>query len=76
MLYQLSHRANWEQVVIWVVYKPIDVEIDDTGIFHVFEMRIGLNECDHRIKVLCCCLMFVVRNAPTFCSRYGIELPE
>ena len=34
-----------------VNYKPVDVEIDDddTGIFHVFEMWIGMNEFDHCI---------------------------
>ena len=45
---------------MWVDYKPVDVEIDDdnTGIFHVFEMRIGMNEFDHRILALLsrCCL--------------------
>ena len=32
-----------------VCYKPVHVEIDDdnTRIFHVFEMRIGMNEFDH-----------------------------
>ena len=25
---------------------------DNTGIFHVFEMRIGMNEFDHRILAL------------------------
>ena len=29
VLYQLSYQANWEQVIMWVDYKPIDVEIDD-----------------------------------------------
>ena len=35
---------------MWVDYKPADVEIDDanTGIFHVFELRIAMNEFDHR----------------------------
>ena len=35
--------GNWEQVATWVDYKPVDVEIDDdnTGIFHVFEMRMN-----------------------------------
>ena len=39
VLYQLSYQANWEQVVTWVDYRPVDVEINDdnTGIFHVFE---------------------------------------
>ena len=42
----MSYQASWEQAVMWVDYKPVDVEIDDdnTGIFHVFEMRIGRNE--------------------------------
>ena len=41
---------NWEQVVTWVHYKPVDVEIDDdnTGIFHAFELQMGMNEFDHR----------------------------
>ena len=36
---------------MWVDYKPVGVEIDDDniGIFNVFEMRIGINEFDHRI---------------------------
>ena len=29
VLHQLSYQANWEQVVMWVDYKPVDVEIDD-----------------------------------------------
>jgi len=29
VFYQLSYQANWEQVVMWVVYKPIEVEADD-----------------------------------------------
>ena len=41
---------------MWVDYnyKPVDVEIDDdnTGIFHVFGMRIGMNEFHHRILAL------------------------
>ena len=30
---------------MWVDYRPVDVEIvdDSTGIFQVFEMRIGMN---------------------------------
>ena len=30
---------------MWVDYEPVDVEIDDdnTRIFHVFEMRVGMN---------------------------------
>jgi len=44
-------RPTSEQVVIWVDYEPVDVKIDDDnkGIFCVFEMRIGMNEFDHRI---------------------------
>ena len=35
---------------MWVDCKPVDVEVDDdnTGIFHVFELRIQMNEFDHR----------------------------
>ena len=57
VLNQLSYQANWEQVFMWVDYKPVDVEIGDynKGIFHVFEMRIGMNEFDHRILVLLKC---------------------
>ena len=34
---------------MWVDYKPVDVEVDDnTRIFHVFELRIEMNEFDHR----------------------------
>ena len=29
VLYQLSYQANWEQVVVWVDYKSVDVEIND-----------------------------------------------
>ena len=51
MLHQLSYQANWEQVVIWVDYKPVDGEMDDdnTEISHAFEMRMRINEFDHRI---------------------------
>ena len=28
VVYQLSYQANWEQVIMWVNYKPIDVELD------------------------------------------------
>ena len=39
---------------MWVNYKPVDVEIDDdnTGIFHIFEMQIGMNEFDYPILAL------------------------
>ena len=42
--------ANWEQVVKWVDDQPVDVEIDydNSGTLHVFELRIGMNEFDHR----------------------------
>ena len=37
---------------MWVNYKPVDVDIDgDKGIFHVFEMQIGMNEF-HRSMML------------------------
>ena len=29
VLYQLSFQADREQVVMWVIYKPVDAEIDD-----------------------------------------------
>ena len=29
VLHQLSYQANQEQVVTWVDYKPVDVEMDD-----------------------------------------------
>ena len=43
------------QVVEWVDYKPVYVEIDDdnTGIFHVFEIRV-LNYQDPHFKYECC----------------------
>ena len=35
VLHQLSYQTKWEQVVVWVDYKPVDVEIDydNTGTF-------------------------------------------
>ena len=50
-LHQLSYHANWLQVVIWVDSKPVDGETDDdnTGIFHVFEIRV-LNYQDPHFK--------------------------
>ena len=47
-------RPTSEQVVIWVDYKPVNVEIDDdnTGIVRVFEIRIGMNEFDHRMMII------------------------
>ena len=45
VLDKLSYQANWELVVIWVDYQPVDVEIDDDDIrILVFEMCIGMNE--------------------------------
>ena len=43
-----SSQLGPEQVVMWVDYKPVDVEIDNdnTGIFHIFELRIGMNDFD------------------------------
>ena len=37
-----------------VDYKPVDVEIaaDNSGMFHVFEMRKGMNKFDHRFLAL------------------------
>ena len=29
VLHQMSYQANWEQVVMWVDYNPVDVEIDN-----------------------------------------------
>ena len=54
VLHQLSYQTNEEQVVMWVNYNPVDVEIDDdnTRTSHVFEMRIGMNEFDHLILAL------------------------
>ena len=39
---------------MWIGYNPVDVEIDDDNarIFHVFEIKIGMNEFDHRILAL------------------------
>ena len=37
------------QVITRGDYKPVELEIDDdnTGIFHAFELLIGMNEFDH-----------------------------
>ena len=29
VLHPLSYQTKWEQVVVWIDYKPVDVEIDD-----------------------------------------------
>ena len=49
VLHQLSYQANWVQVITRGDYKPVELEIDDdnTGIFHAFELLIGMNEFDH-----------------------------
>ena len=54
VLHSSGHQANWKQVVKWVDYKPVDVDIDDgnTGIFQGFELRVGMNEFDHRSSSL------------------------
>ena len=45
VLDKLSYQANWELVVMWVDYQPVDVEIDDDNIRILgFEMWIGMNE--------------------------------
>ena len=38
VLHQLSYQANWEQVVVWVDYKLVDMEIsdDNTGFFFLY----------------------------------------
>ena len=33
VLHQLSNQANWEQVVMWVDYQPVDVEITSSMCF-------------------------------------------
>ena len=52
-----DYQANWEQdlVIKWVDYKLVDLETNDrnTGIFNVYETRIGMNEFDHRIFKRC-----------------------
>ena len=41
---------------MWVNYKPVDMDIDDDnkGIFHVFEMQIGMNEFHHSMMLNQC----------------------
>ena len=29
VLHQLSYQVNWELVVMWVDYKPVEVNVDD-----------------------------------------------
>ena len=40
VLHQLNYQANWEQVVVWVDYKLVDVEIgdDNTGFFYIIKI--------------------------------------
>ena len=35
VLYQFSYHANWEQVVVWVDHKPVDVEIEDDNTWKI-----------------------------------------
>ena len=41
---------------MWVNYKPVDEDIgdDNKGIFHVFEMQIGMNEFHHSMMLNQC----------------------
>ena len=58
---------------MWVDYKPVDVAIDDDRqeFFHVFEIRIGMNEfgnftLDLSVTLLlldlCCCCLWCLRQ--------------
>ena len=40
VLHQLNYQANWEQVVVWVDYKLVDMEIGDdiTGFFYIIKI--------------------------------------
>ena len=52
---------------MWVNYQLVDVEVDDgnTGIFHVFELRIGMNEFDHRsFFITATCQPRLTQNVP------------
>ena len=31
VLHQLNFQANWEQIAVWIDYKPVDVEIGDSN---------------------------------------------
>ena len=31
LLHQLSYQVNWELVVMWVDYKPVEVNVDDVN---------------------------------------------
>ena len=47
VLYQLNYQANWELGIMWV---DVEIDEDNTRIFHVFEMWIGKNKFDHGIS--------------------------
>ena len=50
-----SQVINYPQEKIirgWDVFSTFTNVDDNTGIFHVFEMRLGINEFDHRILAL------------------------
>ena len=40
VLHQLNYQANWEQVVVWVDYNLVDMEIGDdiTGFFYIIKI--------------------------------------
>ena len=40
VLHQLNYQVNWEQVVVWVDYELVDVEIgyDNTGFFYIIKI--------------------------------------
>ena len=42
VLYQLSYQTNWEQVVMWVDYKPVNVEISDDNTRIFVYLKCGL----------------------------------
>ena len=52
---------------MWVNYRSVNVQIDDdnTGIFHVFELWIGMNEFDHRS--FCHCLSSSEKDLKNSC---------
>ena len=49
VLYQLNYQAIWELAIMWV---NVEIDEDNTRVFHVFEMWIGKNEFDHGILAL------------------------
>ena len=48
-LHQLSYQAQWEQVVMRVIYKSVDMEIADDNTSSCI-WNAEWNECDHRIS--------------------------